>query len=33
MSFGRVWPMIIAHALYDSAQIVQVVNLINRGMI
>jgi membrane protease YdiL (CAAX protease family) len=33
MLFGRVWPMIIAHALYDSAQIVQVVNLINRGMI
>jgi membrane protease YdiL (CAAX protease family) len=33
MSFGRVWPMIIAHALYDSVQIVQLVSLINRGMI
>ncbi len=23
--FGRVWPMIIGHALYDSAQVIQVV--------
>jgi len=23
--FGRVWPMIIAHALYDSVQVIQVV--------
>jgi membrane protease YdiL (CAAX protease family) len=25
MRFGRVWPMIIGHALYDSLQIIQVV--------
>jgi membrane protease YdiL (CAAX protease family) len=23
--FGRVWPMIIGHALYDSVQVIQVV--------
>jgi membrane protease YdiL (CAAX protease family) len=25
MRFGRVWPMIIGHALYDSFQVIQVV--------
>ncbi len=25
MRFGRVWPMIIGHALYDSLQVIQVV--------
>ncbi len=29
--FGRVWPMIIGHALYDSAQIVQVVMAFRGG--
>lgn len=27
LTFGRVWPMIIAHALYDSIQVVQVIML------
>lgn len=30
LTFGRVWPMIIAHALYDSLQVVQVVVLFSR---
>lgn len=30
LTFGRVWPMIIAHALYDSLQVVQVVMLFGR---
>ena len=33
MAFGRVWPMIIAHALFDSAQIATVVILIRTGKI
>lgn len=32
LAFGRVWPMIIAHALYDSVQIIQVVTLFSRGV-
>lgn len=31
LRFGRVWPMIIAHALYDSLQVVQVVMLFGRA--
>lgn len=30
LTFGRVWPMIVAHALYDSMQVVQVVMLFSR---
>jgi membrane protease YdiL (CAAX protease family) len=30
LTFGRVWPMIIAHGLYDSVQVVQVVMLFTR---
>jgi membrane protease YdiL (CAAX protease family) len=33
MRFGRVWTLIIAHALYDSAQILWVLSLIWRGLI
>jgi len=29
--FGRVWPMIIGHALYDSAQVIQVVMAFGGG--
>ncbi len=29
--FGRVWPMIIAHALYDSVQVIQVVMAFSGG--
>jgi membrane protease YdiL (CAAX protease family) len=29
--FGRLWPLIMAHALYDSIQIIWVVSLIWRG--
>lgn len=31
LRFGRVWPLIIAHALYDSLQVIQVV-MVFRGL-
>jgi membrane protease YdiL (CAAX protease family) len=33
LRFGRVWPLIVAHAFYDSVQIAWVVSLIRRGII
>lgn len=33
LRFGRIWPLIIAHALYDSVQIVWVVFLIRSGAV
>jgi membrane protease YdiL (CAAX protease family) len=32
MSFGRIWPLIISHAIYDSAWIIVGVMLFNRGL-
>ncbi|MHC4061116.1 MAG: CPBP family glutamic-type intramembrane protease [Planctomycetota bacterium] len=31
LRFGRVWPLIIAHALYDSLQVIQVVMAFRGG--
>jgi membrane protease YdiL (CAAX protease family) len=33
MRMGRVWPLVIAHALFDSTQIIFVVSLIWRGLL
>jgi hypothetical protein len=33
LTFGRVWPLIIAHYLHDAAQIVLIVTLIRSGVI
>lgn len=30
LEFGRIWPMIVAHALYDSIQVVQVILLFSQ---
>jgi membrane protease YdiL (CAAX protease family) len=30
--FGRVWPMIIGHALYDSVQVIAVVIAVRSGL-